>query len=122
MALTLELQFTPKLFTLLGLCVSFLRTGHANIFIIVSMLTDDPRRESTLELQFIDWAQTNATTKARHPQMPSEGLSVAWLQTASLLNIARPRAIAVLGFSGWQALRVFLSVYEHKFPLYEDLG
>ena len=35
-----------NLFTLLKLCVSSLRGGHANPLCIVPMLTDDPRRES----------------------------------------------------------------------------
>ena len=35
-----------SLFTLLDLCVSSLRRGHADILCIVPMLTDDPRRES----------------------------------------------------------------------------
>ena len=35
-----------KLFTLLDLCVSSLRRGHANLLCIVPTLTDDPRRES----------------------------------------------------------------------------
>ena len=35
-----------KLFTLLDLCVSSLRGGHANLLCIVPILTDDPRRES----------------------------------------------------------------------------
>ena len=34
------------LFTLLDLCVSSLRRGHANLLCIVPSLTDDPRRES----------------------------------------------------------------------------
>ena len=34
-------------FTLLDVCVSSLRRGHANILCIVSILTDDPRRESS---------------------------------------------------------------------------
>ena len=34
------------MFTLLDLCVSSLRRGHANLLCIVPMLTDDPRRES----------------------------------------------------------------------------
>ena len=48
----LALQRTPplidddKLFTLLDVCVSSLRRGHANILCIVPSLTDDPRRES----------------------------------------------------------------------------
>ena len=39
---------TIKLFTLLDLCVSSLRRGHANLICIVPILTDDPRRESAL--------------------------------------------------------------------------
>ena len=35
-----------KMFTLLDLCVSSLRRGHANLLCIVPILTDDPRRES----------------------------------------------------------------------------
>ena len=35
-----------QLFTLLDLCVSSLRRGRANIFCIVPISTDDPRRES----------------------------------------------------------------------------
>ena len=35
-----------RLFTLLDLCVSSLRRGHANLLCIVPILTDDPRRES----------------------------------------------------------------------------
>ena len=37
-----------KLFTLLDLCVSPLRRGHANLLCIVPILTDDPRRESNI--------------------------------------------------------------------------
>ena len=33
------------LFTLLDVCVSSLRRGHADLLCIASMLTDDPRRE-----------------------------------------------------------------------------
>jgi hypothetical protein len=43
---------SPKeLFTLLDLCVSSLRRGHANLLCIVPILTDDPRRESELPLR-----------------------------------------------------------------------
>ena len=35
-----------KLFTLLDLCVSSLRRGHANLLCIVPILTDDSRRRS----------------------------------------------------------------------------
>ena len=40
-------QMQQKLCTLLDLCVSSLRRGHANLLCIVPILTDDPRREST---------------------------------------------------------------------------
>jgi len=42
-----------KLFTLLDLCVSSLRRGHANLLCIVPILTDDPRRESEIERRFV---------------------------------------------------------------------
>ena len=38
---------SQQLFTLLDLCVSSLRRGHANLLCIVPILTDDPRRESS---------------------------------------------------------------------------
>ena len=37
------------MFTLLDLCVSSLRRGHANLLCIVPILSDDPRRESDLK-------------------------------------------------------------------------
>lgn len=40
-----------KLGTLLDLCVSSLRRGHANLLCIVPILSDDPRRESKRCLQ-----------------------------------------------------------------------
>ena len=40
-----------KLDTLLDLCVSSLRRGHANLLCIVPILTDDPRRESDIQRQ-----------------------------------------------------------------------
>ena len=42
-------RWTKKLCTLLDLCVSSLRRGHANLLCIVPILTDDPRRESNVE-------------------------------------------------------------------------
>merc|ERR1711903_119598 len=42
-----------KLFTLLDLCVSSLRRGHANLLCIVPILTDDPRRESTMMMMMM---------------------------------------------------------------------
>ena len=43
---TRELAKYCGMFTLLDLCVSTLQRGHANIICIVTILTDDPRRES----------------------------------------------------------------------------
>jgi len=40
-----------KLFTLLDLCVSSLRRGHAKLHLIVPSFTDDPRRESRVLLE-----------------------------------------------------------------------
>ena len=42
-----------KLFTLLDLCVSSLRRGHANLLCIVPTLMDDPRRESEMKMHFL---------------------------------------------------------------------
>ena len=41
------------MFTLLDLCVSSLRRGHANLLCIVPILTDDPRRESILYVHVV---------------------------------------------------------------------
>ena len=42
-----QMEKTKKMFTLLDLCVSSLRRGHANLLCIVPILSDDPRRAST---------------------------------------------------------------------------
>jgi hypothetical protein len=73
-----------KMFTLLDLCVSSLRRGHANLLCIVPILTDDPRRESkwqwtgplgcTDSLQPSGWLQT-----ARAPGRPFVALASAVL-------------------------------------------
>ena len=49
--LGLQLHMSKKLVSLLDLCVSSLRRGHANLLCIVPILTDDPRRESTLNFR-----------------------------------------------------------------------
>ena len=46
-----------KFGTLLDLCVSSLRRGHANLLYIVPILTDDPRRESIGKRGFA-WARS----------------------------------------------------------------
>jgi len=42
----MQYEKIKELFTLLDLCASSLRRGHANLLCIVPILTDDPRRES----------------------------------------------------------------------------
>ena len=42
-------QAEQKIDTLLDLCVSSLRRGHANLLCVVPILTDDLRRESALD-------------------------------------------------------------------------
>ena len=55
-----------ELFTLLDLCVSSLRRGHANLLCIVPILTDDPRRES--ETPFAAIIRTGGRTRqGNHP-------------------------------------------------------
>ena len=49
---TIVFDFKKRTFTLLDVCLSFLRKGHANLLCIVVILTDDPRRESNLFLFF----------------------------------------------------------------------
>ena len=55
-----------KLFTLLDLCVSSLRRGHANLLCIVPILTDDPRRES--KQQTAHRKKANQTQTSAHTQ------------------------------------------------------
>ena len=59
--------------TLLDVCVSSLRRGHANLLCIAPILTDDPRRESETNICCCWWRLTGRT----HPQ---QGL---WTQSAS---------------------------------------
>ena len=49
--LGLQVHTCKKLVSLLDLCVSSLRRGHANLLCIVPILTDDPRRESILNFR-----------------------------------------------------------------------
>ena len=66
----------PALFTLLGLRMSSLRRGHANLLCIVPILTDDPRRESNLKLthQTCLWLGANraAPTSLRSRPAPAD--------------------------------------------------
>ena len=55
---------TKNLVTLLDLCVSSLRRGHANLLCIVPSLTDDPRKESSARLLRSTWRRARAATAA----------------------------------------------------------
>ena len=43
----IQSRMSKKLVTLLDLCVSSLRRGHANLLCIIPILSGDPQREST---------------------------------------------------------------------------
>ena len=86
-----------KLFTLLDLCVSSLRRGHANLLCIVPILTDDPRRESDSHCAK-KWipAQNVVANKTLHFETPlridlKEGVTMVRSCT-----LARPRADCAL--------------------------
>ena len=49
-----EKTFAKKLFTLLDLCVSSLRRGHANLLCIVPILTDDPQGNPYVKATYKD--------------------------------------------------------------------
>ena len=55
--------------TLLDLCVSSLRRGHANLLCIVPILTDDPRRESKRKAQ----QKSKPLPKVKTISLPSRG-------------------------------------------------
>ena len=60
-----------NIFTLLDLCVSSLRRGHANLLCIVPILTDDPRRESTVHAYNIfKHLYTTPSGARRRPKSP----------------------------------------------------
>ena len=61
-------RWTKKLCTLLDLCVSSLRRGHANLLCIVPILTDDPRRESENTEHTSRW--TTETQLRKTPSQP----------------------------------------------------
>ena len=65
------------MFTLLDLCVSSLRRGHANLLCIVPILTDDPRRESEIKISTCSKSHGVAARKRKHanagPQRVADG-------------------------------------------------
>ena len=60
-AISQPLQKRKKFDTLLDLCVSSLRRGHANLLCIVPILPDDPRRGSTTTTTLLSAITVDAT-------------------------------------------------------------
>ena len=90
-----------KMVSLLDLCVSSLRRGHANLLCIVPFLTDDPRRESTCE---------DCRNKRPQPKV-KEGLHHSFLAALTMealatwhLVLRRPPA-EVGGWGGVEPMR-----------------
>ena len=73
-------HLAKKLVTLLDLCVSSLRRGHANLLCIVPILTDDLRRGSTWHVMS-EVRQRSATL-----HIANAGIQAAWMVTGG----ARP--------------------------------
>ena len=74
-------QREKEFVTLLDLCVSSLRRGHANLLCIVPILTDDPRRESEiLRHRNLNRCLTSALRKV--------GGAVARARRRPILNLA----------------------------------
>ena len=67
-----------KLCTLLDLCVSSLRRGHANLLCIVPILTDDPRRESENTEHTFRWTTGTQLRKTPSPPKLRRFPSCAW--------------------------------------------
>ena len=61
---------SKRLFTLLDLCVSSLRRGHANLLCIVPILTDDPRRESKYTYMYTDPSAHRPRRPRHHRSTP----------------------------------------------------
>ena len=57
-----------NLITLLDLCVSSLRRGHANLLRIVPILTDAPRRESTCRIALLLRMRFGVGRRVRAPR------------------------------------------------------
>ena len=82
-----EMRPCDKLFktlsTLLDLCVSSLRRGHANLLCIVPILTDDPRRES--DKHCFCWVQPGSMPLP--PALVLDGRLIienCWMELASI--------------------------------------
>ena len=71
-------RWTKKLCTLLDLCVSSLRRGHANLLCIVPILTDDPRRESENTEPKSRWTTGTQLRKTPSPPKLRRFPSCAW--------------------------------------------
>ena len=62
---TFTCENLKKLFTLLDLCVSSLRRGHANLLCIVPILTDDPKVSDKHGMRFRAITRSNFENASR---------------------------------------------------------
>ena len=83
------------MFTLLDLCVSSLRRGHANLLCIVPILTDDPRRESKLIIVIME------SPWRAGPRRPRTGRS----------RRARPRRVTCVHIYVYIYIYIYIYIY-----------
>ena len=79
------------MFTLLDLCVSSLRRGHANLLCIVPILTDDPRRESKQRLSKVCSRRLGSLVKGEALQLLDARLLPAHRRAANNAPATYPR-------------------------------
>ena len=106
------MEIFKKMFTLLDLCVSSLRRGHAKLLCIVPILTDDPRRESERKVDsLLEGNKRHANKVSQEPEgekklmrMPGvEPGSQAW--EACMMPLHYMRLSFVPSFHIGQSLR-----------------
>ena len=79
--------------TLLDLCVSSLRRGHANLLCIVPILTDDPRRESRVpRLRVRFWGKRNGSDSAGGKGQATQNCVGKWVVGSLRYLQAQPPA------------------------------
>ena len=104
-----------KLFTLLDLCVSSLRRGHANLLCIVPILTDDSRRRSMWIaglLPYWCFFTANLTT-------PNKGHNQLRKKSASAGNRTRVTSMATT-YSTTKPLMLLFSNKDNQTTLNQD--
>ena len=110
-----------KIITLLDLCVSSLRRGHANLLCIVPILTDDPQRESIYKSSLaVDFLLLSTSSRPPPPGKPfcvktvlgspkapwqaehSPGDAICNSGEGKTASGSEGSAIQTLGFSVWR--------------------